>query len=64
MWKAVERVAKAAASNRMPWAILPLSAAHARRCVELGCRILSLGLDVWCVQKGIKAFKAEYAEFF
>jgi 2-keto-3-deoxy-L-rhamnonate aldolase RhmA len=64
MWKAVERVAKAAAANNIAWAILPLNAAHARRCVELGCRILSLGIDVWFVQKGIKAFKADYAEFF
>ena len=64
MWKAIERVAKAAAANNVAWAILPLNAAHARRCVELGCRILSLGIDVWFVQKGIKAFKADYAEFF
>ena len=64
MWKAVERVAKAAAANKVPWAILPRDAAHARRCVELGCRMLSLGIDVWFVEKGITAFKAGYAEFF
>jgi 2-dehydro-3-deoxyglucarate aldolase/4-hydroxy-2-oxoheptanedioate aldolase len=64
MWKAIERVAKAAAANRVPWAILPQHSAHARRCVELGCRILSLGIDVWFMQRGIKAFKAEFAEFF
>ena len=64
MWKAVERVAKAAASRKVAWAILPPNAAHARRCVDLGCRILSLGIDAWFVSKGIKAFKADYAEFF
>src|SRR6516225_178669 len=53
MWAAVERVARAAAANKVPWAILPLNAAHARRCVELGCRMLSLGIDVWFVQRGI-----------
>ena len=64
MWKAIERVAKAAAANKLPWAILPQNAAYARRCVDLGCRILSLGIDAWFIAKGIKAFKADYAEYF
>ena len=46
------------------WAILPRDAAHARRCVELGCRMLSIGMDVWAFQKGIKAVQADFAEFF
>jgi 2-dehydro-3-deoxyglucarate aldolase/4-hydroxy-2-oxoheptanedioate aldolase len=64
VWAAVERVARAARANRLPWAILPLDAAHARRCVELGCRILSIGIDVWAFQKGLGAFKKEFGEFF
>jgi 2-dehydro-3-deoxyglucarate aldolase/4-hydroxy-2-oxoheptanedioate aldolase len=64
VWQAVERVARAAKDHRIPWAILPLNAAHARRCVDLGCRMLSIGIDSWVFQKGIKAFKDEYAEFF
>jgi 2-keto-3-deoxy-L-rhamnonate aldolase RhmA len=64
MWAAVERTAKAAAANRVPWAILPRDAAHARRCVELGCRMLSVGMDAWAFQKGVKAIQDEYAEFF
>jgi hypothetical protein len=28
--------------------------------VELGCRMLSVGLDVWAVQRGLRAFLAEY----
>jgi 4-hydroxy-2-oxoheptanedioate aldolase len=64
MWQAVERVAHAAEANRVPWAILPRDAAHARRCVELGCRMLSLGIDVWFFQRGLQAFAADFAEFF
>jgi len=64
VWQAVERVARAAKDQRVAWAILPLSPAHARRCVAMGCRLLSLGIDAWAYQKGIKAFKEEYAEFF
>src|SRR5205807_7518950 len=33
VWQSVERVARAAREHRVPWAILPLNAAHARRCV-------------------------------
>jgi 4-hydroxy-2-oxoheptanedioate aldolase len=62
MWQAIERVAKAAKANGIHWAILPPHAEYARRCVALGCRMLSTGLDVWVVQKGLRATHAEYAE--
>lgn len=61
---AVERVARAAKANKVPWAILPRDAAHARRSVELGSRMLSLGIDSWFLQKGVAAFKKDFAEFF
>jgi 2-dehydro-3-deoxyglucarate aldolase/4-hydroxy-2-oxoheptanedioate aldolase len=64
MWEALERVARAAKANGVPWAILPRDAAHARRCVELGCRVLSLGIDVWFFERGLRAFRQEFAEFF
>jgi 2-dehydro-3-deoxyglucarate aldolase/4-hydroxy-2-oxoheptanedioate aldolase len=63
-WQALERVARAARDHGRHWAILPLNPAYARRCVELGCRMLSLGIDVWVVQRGLKAFQTEYAEYF
>ena len=64
MWQAVERVARAGRANRVPWAILPRDAEHARRCVELGCRMLSLGIDAWFFNLGLQAFKERFAEFF
>jgi 2-dehydro-3-deoxyglucarate aldolase/4-hydroxy-2-oxoheptanedioate aldolase len=63
-WEAVERVARAAEKHGVHWAVLPLNAAFARRCVELGCRMLSLGLDVWAMQRGLTAFQADYREYF
>src|SRR5438270_3832625 len=50
LWQAVERVAAAARAHGIAWAILPPGVEQARRCVELGCRMLSLGLDVWAVE--------------
>jgi 2-dehydro-3-deoxyglucarate aldolase/4-hydroxy-2-oxoheptanedioate aldolase len=64
LWQAVERVARAARANRLPWAILARDAAHARRCVELGCRMLAVGIDAWAFNLGLKAFQTAFAEFF
>jgi 2-keto-3-deoxy-L-rhamnonate aldolase RhmA len=64
LWQAIERVALSAQARKIPWAYLPSGPAHARRALQLGCRILSLGIDVWIVQRGIAAFQQEYAEFF
>ncbi len=60
IWQAIERVAKAAKANGIHWAILPRNAAYAKRCVDLGCKMMSVGLDVWAVQRGLKAFLAEF----
>lgn len=64
LWKALERVAEASRKHGKCWAILPANPEFARRCVGLGCRMLSLGLDVWAVHRGVKAFQGEYGEFF
>jgi 4-hydroxy-2-oxoheptanedioate aldolase len=64
LWQCLEQVAAAAKKHGIHWAILPPNPAHARRCVELGCRMLSIGLDTWAWAKGLKVFQAEYAEYF
>ena len=64
LWQAIERVARASADKKVPWAILPLSPDQARRCVALGCRMLSLGLDMWAFRRGLQWFQEAYAEFF
>jgi 2-keto-3-deoxy-L-rhamnonate aldolase RhmA len=64
VWQALDRVAQAARQQQIHWAILPPNPDYARRCVKMGCRMLSIGLDVWAVNKGLRAFKAEYGEYF
>lgn len=64
LWQAIERVARAARDHGIHWAILPPSLVHARRCVELGCRMLSVGMDVGAVHAGLRAVRTGYAEFF
>jgi 4-hydroxy-2-oxoheptanedioate aldolase len=61
IWQAIERVARAAREHKIAWAILPRNAEYARRCLDVGCRMLSIGLDVWAVQRGLASFLAEFA---
>lgn len=60
IWQAIERVARAAREHNIAWAILPRNADYARRCVGLGCRMLSLGIDTWALQRGLTAFLGEF----
>jgi 4-hydroxy-2-oxoheptanedioate aldolase len=60
VWAAIQRTAQAARSAGIRWAILPRDAAYARRCVDLGCAMLSIGLDVWLVKGGLRAVDDEY----
>jgi 2-keto-3-deoxy-L-rhamnonate aldolase RhmA len=64
LWQAFERVAKAAKAHGIHWAILPLNAAFAAKCVDMGCRMLAIGMDTWTFQKGLRAFQTDYAEYF
>jgi 2-keto-3-deoxy-L-rhamnonate aldolase RhmA len=63
VWDAYRRVADAAQRNGIHWAILPLNPSYAQRCTEMGCRMLSVGLDVWAFAKGLKAFQADYGGY-
>jgi 2-dehydro-3-deoxyglucarate aldolase/4-hydroxy-2-oxoheptanedioate aldolase len=60
VWEAIERVAAAARRHNVPWAILPRNAEQARRCVALGCKMLSIGIDTWALQRGLAAFLKEF----
>jgi 2-keto-3-deoxy-L-rhamnonate aldolase RhmA len=60
LWQAVERVARAAREHGIHWAILPPGRAYAERCVGLGCRMLSVGIDVWAVSRGLRAILEAY----
>lgn len=62
LWQSIERVANAAAAKNIHWAILPLSPDFAKKCVSLGCKMLSVGMDVWTFQSGLKSFAEMYQE--
>jgi len=61
LWQAFERVSRAAKANCIHWAILPPTLAYAQRCVDMGCRMLALGMDIGIMQCGLKSIQAEFA---
>jgi 4-hydroxy-2-oxoheptanedioate aldolase len=60
---ATERIARAAHDHGVDWAVLPHNPAHAETCVQLGCRMLVIGLDTRLVQKGIQTFLTDYHKY-
>ena len=59
--QAIEQIARAARNNGIDWAVLPTSAAHAERCLEMGCRMPVIGIDIRLIQRGIYSILSEYS---
>jgi 2-dehydro-3-deoxyglucarate aldolase/4-hydroxy-2-oxoheptanedioate aldolase len=64
MWKAIDRIAAACAKHGKSWGIVPAGAAHADRCVQKGCRMLTFGSDVMAMRLGVQALKTTYGNLF
>lgn len=62
LWDAFEKVATAAEKNGIHWGILPMTPEHAKKCLDMGCKLLSIGFDVWIMQKGMRSFLSAYQE--
>jgi 4-hydroxy-2-oxoheptanedioate aldolase len=61
MWSAIDRVAAGCRRHGKHWGIVPFDPAAADRCVEMGCRMLTIGNDVAALRLGIQALRAAYA---
>ncbi len=57
MWQAIERVAKASAQAKIHWGILPRNPEYGKKCLDLGARLLSSGMDSPIIQMGLKAHR-------
>ena len=58
--EAVERVAAACKKSGIAWSILPKDPALSKRCVELGCGMLSLGTDNMALIRGLRSLHADF----
>ena len=64
VWDAIEQVAKACAKHGKHWGIVPAGPKYAERCVELGCRMITIGNDVSALRLGIASVKHTYQSMF
>jgi 2-dehydro-3-deoxyglucarate aldolase/4-hydroxy-2-oxoheptanedioate aldolase len=64
IWEGLEAVAKACKKHGKHWGIVPVDAAYADRCYELGCRMITFGNDVFALRTGIAQVKQLYASRF
>lgn len=64
VWEAVEAISAACRRHGKPWGTVPAGPDYARRCVEMGCRMLTLANETLAVRRGVEALKDWYAEFF
>jgi 2-dehydro-3-deoxyglucarate aldolase/4-hydroxy-2-oxoheptanedioate aldolase len=64
VWQGITQVAAACRRHHKPWGIVPFSPDCAARCVELGCRMLTIGNDVLALRLGIAALRSTYAAWF
>jgi len=64
LWKACERVAAACAVHGKHWGTIAVSPPLAKRAEQLGCRMLSFGMDAPVLRRGAEAIKQTFAEFF
>lgn len=64
VWEAVEAIAAACRRHGKPWGTVPADPDYAVRCVEKGCRMLTLANETLAVRRGLEALKQSYGEFF
>jgi 2-dehydro-3-deoxyglucarate aldolase/4-hydroxy-2-oxoheptanedioate aldolase len=62
--EAMDKVAQAVKAAGKSWGVLTRTAEHAARCREMGCQLFSLAGDMELVNRGLKATRDSYPEFF
>lgn len=64
LWDAYKRVAEACKKHGVGWGTIAVSPAFAERSVELGCRMLSFGMDAVALRRGVEKFKDTFGDLF
>jgi len=64
VWEAIDRVAVACSRYGKPWGTVPAGPDYAARCLDKGCRMLTLANETLAMRRGVDALKDGYAAFF
>jgi 4-hydroxy-2-oxoheptanedioate aldolase len=64
LWDAYNRVAAACKKHGKHWGTIAVNPAFAKRAYDLGCRMLSFGIEAIMLRRGIEATKGQFKELF
>ena len=64
LWSAYERVAGACARRGKHWGTIAVNPVFAQRAYDLGCRMLSFGIDAMILRRGVEATQAAFQGLF
>ena len=64
LWDAYARVAAACKKHGKNWGTIAVNPKFAQRAQEMGCRMLSFGIDAVILRRGIEATKAQFKDLF
>ena len=64
LWSAYERVAAACKRHGKHWGTIAVNPPFASRAYDLGCRMLSFGIDAVILRRGVEATKGAFSEMF
>jgi len=64
VWEAIEAISAACRRHGKTWGTVPAGPDYAARCVEKGCRMLTLASDTLALRRGVEALKEWYANMF
>jgi 4-hydroxy-2-oxoheptanedioate aldolase len=64
LWEAYRHVAEGCRRHSKPWATIAISPSLADRALSLGCRMLSVSMDIVYLRKGIEATKQSFGKLF
>ena len=64
VWEAIDAISKACRKHGKSWGTVPAGPEYAARCVEKGCRMLTLANETLALRRGVEALKEFYGDFF
>ena len=64
VWEAIDAIATACRKHGKTWGTVPAGPDYAARCIEKGCRMLTLGNETLALRRGVEALKETYRDFF
>jgi 2-keto-3-deoxy-L-rhamnonate aldolase RhmA len=64
LWEAIEHVAAACEKNGISWGAVTPDAEFARRAIDAGCRLPTMGNDIIAIRRGIDTIKSTFGDIF